>query len=147
MLIQIVILQTMKEYSWQNDQFWILLPDCVSIILVEVAVDWIKHAFITRFNDLQVSDIYKEYTVSLAYDMAQIRQKHAFTDQTDLVSRRMGFMPLPIVVCFLRVMYHCFRIDTFISVTLFAYGFLVLFTFKMLVNILVLGKFSQLIET
>lgn len=36
-------------------------------------VDWIKHAFITRFNELPV-DVYRDYSLSLAYDVAQTRQ-------------------------------------------------------------------------
>jgi hypothetical protein len=45
------------------------------VLFAEVLVDWIKHAFITRFNELPV-DVYSDYTISLAYDMAQTRQKH-----------------------------------------------------------------------
>jgi hypothetical protein len=45
------------------------------VLFAEVLVDWIKHAFITRFNELPV-DVYRDYTISLAYDMAQTRQKH-----------------------------------------------------------------------
>lgn len=45
------------------------------VLVAEVLVDWIKHAFITRFNELKV-DVYRDYTISLAYDMAQTRQKH-----------------------------------------------------------------------
>ena len=57
------------------ERFWVLLPDCLMVLFAEVLVDWIKHAFITRFNELPV-DVYRDYTISLAYDMAQTRQKH-----------------------------------------------------------------------
>lgn len=49
------------------------------VLVAEVLVDWIKHAFITRFNELKV-DVYRDYTISLAYDMAQTRQKHVSVD-------------------------------------------------------------------
>ena len=51
------------------------MPDCVIVFGCEILVDWIKHAFITRFNELPV-DVYRDYTLSLAYDMAQTRQKN-----------------------------------------------------------------------
>lgn len=57
------------------ETLWVLFPDCVLVIGCEILVDWIKHAFIARFNELPV-DVYKDYTLSLAYDMAQTRQKN-----------------------------------------------------------------------
>ncbi len=45
------------------------------MLLVEFVVDWIKHAFITRFNAVP-ADVYKDYTTSLAYDLAQTKQKY-----------------------------------------------------------------------
>lgn len=34
------------------DYLWVLLPDVFMVIISEVAVDVIKHAFITKFNDI-----------------------------------------------------------------------------------------------
>lgn len=31
---------------------WVLFPDVIMVIISEVAVDVIKHAFITKFNDI-----------------------------------------------------------------------------------------------
>lgn len=47
-LLFIVVLQTMKEYTWKEERFWILAPDCVLVLTFEVIIDWVKHAFITR---------------------------------------------------------------------------------------------------
>lgn len=52
-----------------------MVPDCLTVLMSEVIVDWIKHAFITRFNELPV-EVYRDYRLSLAYDMAQTRQKN-----------------------------------------------------------------------
>lgn len=57
------------------ESFWSLSPDCVVMLLVEFVVDWIKHCFITRFNEVP-GDVYKDYTTSLAYDLAQTKQKY-----------------------------------------------------------------------
>ncbi|KAI8421786.1 hypothetical protein MSG28_009746 [Choristoneura fumiferana] len=109
-LLFIVVLQTMKEYMWKEERFWILAPDCVLVLTFEVIIDWVKHAFITRFNEIPFG-VYREYTVSLAYDVAQTRQKHAFSDHSDLVARRMGFIPLPLGVVITRVLVHAVKID------------------------------------
>lgn len=34
------------------DHLWVLFPDVVMVIMSEVAVDVVKHAFITKFNDI-----------------------------------------------------------------------------------------------
>lgn len=94
-LLLVVVVQTMREYLWKegsiwnmlsnssdlfklkhfSERFWVLIPDCLLVIFAEVIVDWLKHAFITRFNEIP-SNIYQEFTLSLAYDLAQTKQKH-----------------------------------------------------------------------
>lgn len=34
------------------EHLWVLLPDVFMVITSEVAVDAVKHAFITKFNDI-----------------------------------------------------------------------------------------------
>ncbi|UYV73473.1 TAPT1 [Cordylochernes scorpioides] len=82
-------------------RIWFLLYDCSMVFLFEVTVDWVKHGFITKFNDIP-SEVYSEYTISLAYDMASSKLKNAYSDHADLVSRRMGFMPIPLTALLLR---------------------------------------------
>ncbi|XP_017786959.1 PREDICTED: protein TAPT1 homolog [Nicrophorus vespilloides] len=143
-LLFIVVLQTMKEYSWKSDRFWVLLPDCLIVLTAEIFVDWIKHAFITRFNDLQV-DVYKDYTTSLAYDMAQTRQKHAFSDHSDLVARRMGFIPLPLGVIMIRVLAQAVHISDIPSLIISVVAFLSLWAVRVLNSVLILGVACHLI--
>ncbi|KAF5269351.1 hypothetical protein FQA39_LY08743 [Lamprigera yunnana] len=144
LLLFIVMLQTMKEYSWKVDRFWVLLPDCVMVLIAEIFVDWIKHAFITRFNELQL-DVYRDYTTSLAYDMAQTRQKYAFSDHSDLVARRMGFIPLPLAVVMIRVLAQSVVITDLASVIVIVLAYLCLVSFRVLNSILVLGIACNLI--
>lgn len=135
----------MKEYSWRADRFWVLIPDCIMVLLAEIFVDWIKHAFITRFNELQV-DVYRDYTTSLAYDMAQTRQKHAFSDHSDLVARRMGFIPLPLGVVMIRVLAHAVYLNDITSFIIILLAYLCLASTKILNSILILGKACNLIS-
>nr|CAD7403531.1 unnamed protein product [Timema poppensis] len=143
-LLFIVVLQTMKEYSWKEERFWVLLPDCLMVLMSEFLVDWIKHAFITRFNELPIA-VYKDYTTSLAYDMAQTRQKHAFSDHSDLVARRMGFIPLPLGVVMVRVLGHAVSLDNPASIILLVLAYSCLASFRVLNSILMLGHACDLI--
>ncbi|CAG9132717.1 hypothetical protein JYU34_017486 [Plutella xylostella] len=144
-LLFIVVLQTMKEYMWREERFWILAPDCILVLVFEVIIDWVKHAFITRFNEIPYG-VYREYTVSLAYDVAQTRQKHAFSDHSDLVARRMGFIPLPLGVVITRVLVHAVKIDGFAAVFLVTIAYLCLIAVRILVSIVILGKACDLIS-
>ena len=98
-----------------SESFWNLAPDCLLVLGAEFLVDWIKHAFITRFNEVS-ADVYKNYTVFLAYDLAQTKQKHvsflffvrnldAFVDVQYL---RLGFVQSCSIILFTsqRVILH-----------------------------------------
>jgi hypothetical protein len=70
-------------------------------MLSEVAVDWLKHAFITKFNHIRPS-VYERYMDVLCLDLASGSaigrhgaRKHTYVDQSPLVARRLGFASLP----------------------------------------------------
>ncbi|XP_039451655.1 protein TAPT1 homolog [Culex pipiens pallens] len=144
-LMLIVLIQTMKEFSWKSEQFFVMIPDCMYVMLVELFVDWIKHAFITRFNEIPV-DVYREYTTSLAYDMTQTRQKHAFSDHSDLVARRMGFIPFPLGVVLVKALYHALSFDNAASIALFILAYGVLLSCRVLNTVCTLGKACDLMK-
>eukprot|EP00093_Oithona_nana_P001925 01925.XXX_4611_15385_1 [CDS] Oithona nana genome sequencing. len=144
-LLFLVVVQTMKEYGWREESFWNLAPDCLMVMGAEFLVDWIKHAFITRFNEVD-ADVYKSYTIFLAYDLAQTKQKHAFSDHSDIVSRRMGFIPLPLSVVMIRVISTAVRAHTQGSIAIFLLAYLSLVTFRVLASIVILGKACDLID-
>ncbi len=145
-LLFIVVVQTMKEYGWREESFWNLAPDCLLVLGAEFLVDWIKHAFITRFNEVS-AEVYKEYTTFLAYDLAQTKQKHAFSDHSDIVSRRMGFIPLPLAVVMVRVIGTAVKGgNTKGAIAIFILAYLCLVTLRILASIVILGKACDLID-
>ena len=73
-LLLVVIIQTMKEYGWSEQQFWILLPDVCWVLLAEMFVDYFKHVFVTRFNEISY-EVYDDYSLSLAYDLVGSKLK------------------------------------------------------------------------
>lgn len=143
-LLVIVVVQTMREFNWRSDQFFVMLPCCLWVLFTEFLVDWIKHAFITRFNEIPC-DVYREYTISLAYDMTQTRQRNAFSDHSDLVARRMGFIPFPLGVVLTKAFYHAITIENvFPSILIFFVGYLFLMSCRTLNTIVALGKACDL---
>jgi hypothetical protein len=92
------------------------------VILSELFVDWLKHAFITKFNHIRPS-VYERYADVLCRDFGvspapaeseptiergehtltregilmrrRSRRKHQYVDQSPVVARRLGFAPLP----------------------------------------------------
>lgn len=76
------------------------------VLLAEWLVDWVKHAFITKFNEIS-DEVYTEYRLSLAQDFASSRQKrHAIADDADILSRKLGFCPMPLAILMFRICYQ-----------------------------------------
>lgn len=140
-LLIIVLIQTLKEYSWDERQLYFLAPYCMLIILTEVMVDWFKHAFVTRFNEMPTG-IYQQYSLLLAYDAVNCRLKRAHSDHSDVISHRMGFIPISLAVLVLRV------ISMSVSLTpswwrgclCLTLAYLTLLTWKIWLNILMVGQ-------
>lgn len=57
-----------------SESFWELMLECMYILMLEIIIDWTKHAFITRFNEINLS-VYNDYLLSLAYDTVQSYDK------------------------------------------------------------------------
>uniref|UniRef100_A0A673A2R5 Transmembrane anterior posterior transformation 1b n=1 Tax=Sphaeramia orbicularis TaxID=375764 RepID=A0A673A2R5_9TELE len=137
-LLLIVCLRNMEQFSWNPDHLWVLFPDVVMVIASEVAVDVVKHAFITKFNDIS-ADVYGEYRASLAFDLVSSRQKNAYTDYSDSVSRRMGFIPLPLALLKHRTL-SVFLLPAFgFHLTFVCYFANSMITLKVLNSIVLLG--------
>ncbi|KAJ9101815.1 hypothetical protein QFC21_003154 [Naganishia friedmannii] len=88
-----------------------ILSPVLIVILSEMAVDWLKHAFITKFNHIR-SSVYDRYLDVLCKDVVlagRTRQsvttktRNILTDHTLLLGRRLGFASLPLSCLLLRV--------------------------------------------
>ncbi|KAF4094159.1 hypothetical protein AMELA_G00010210 [Ameiurus melas] len=138
-LLLIVCLRNMEQFSWNSDHLWVLLPDVVMVVGSEVAVDVVKHAFITKFNDI-TADVYSEYKASLAFELVSSRQQYAYTDYSDSVARRMGFIPLPLAVLVIRVVMSSVKIQGALASVSLLLFYLGMITLKVLNSIVLLGK-------
>ncbi|XP_072109104.1 transmembrane anterior posterior transformation protein 1 homolog [Mobula birostris] len=144
-LLLIVCLRNMEQFSWNPDHLWVLFPDVCMVIASEMAVDVVKHAFITKFNDI-TADVYSEYRASLAFDLVSSRQKNAYTDYSDTVSRRMGFIPLPLAVLLSRVITSSTKIQGALAIVSVLVFYLGLIALKVLNSIVLLGKSCQYVK-
>lgn len=138
-LLIIVLIQTLKEHSWDESHLGILLPYCTLILLTEIIVDWFKHAFVTRFNEI-TSEVYHQYSTLLAYDAVNCRLGKAHSDHSDVISHRMGFIPISLAVLVLRVFAISLRIGWWKGYFCLLLGYFCLLTWKIWINILMVGQ-------
>ncbi|KAF9183786.1 hypothetical protein BGZ51_002455 [Haplosporangium sp. Z 767] len=87
-----------------------LLTPCFLVLGCETLVDWLKHAFITKFNQIRPS-VYGRFVDILSRDLVvgsparlagRNNQQQMFVDQSPMVSRRIGLAALPLaclVIC------------------------------------------------
>ncbi|KAJ3535704.1 hypothetical protein NM688_g6938 [Phlebia brevispora] len=95
-----------KSFGWfrGNNVLWTISYPVLTVMISEMLVDWLKHAFITKFNHIRPS-VYERYTDVLCRDLAsgsavgrREARKHSYVDQSPLVARRLGFASLPLAV-------------------------------------------------
>lgn len=78
--------------------------------------------------------------------MTQTRQKHAFSDHSDLVARRMGFIPFPLGVVLIKALYTAISVDNVSAILLIIVAYLTLVTCRVLNTICALGKACDLMQ-
>jgi hypothetical protein len=69
----------------------------------EVLADWIKHAFITKFNFLP-AHVYPEYSLLLAGDVTGFGHEGFNIDHSHAVVKRIGFAQIPLVCVMFRLL-------------------------------------------
>jgi len=83
---------------------WILRMTLMvfTVCISECLVDWLKHCFVTKFNDL-TPDLYPMFQSSLCSDIVSSKMKAKAIDNNYMVSRRIGFVALPLGCLIVRV--------------------------------------------
>ncbi|CDZ98162.1 Predicted membrane protein [Phaffia rhodozyma] len=89
-----------------------ILSPALVVLGSEMVVDWLKHAYITKFNHIRVST-YERFADVLCRDLVTAGigglpsgKKHALADQSPLVSRRLGFASLPLACLVIRIAFQ-----------------------------------------
>lgn len=91
--------------SWSGWNRWLgaLLGPAMVVLGSEVAVDWLKHSYIAKFNNFRPR-VYKKFLEVLTQDYSD----HAFNDQ--LITRRMGLPTTALACVFMRMCYQSYQI-------------------------------------
>ena len=101
--LMLVTIQNISKDGYNLNKAW--LADWGNMVLVvfvtEYLVDWIKHAFVTKFNkvDPEVYNRYRSVLWEHFCDAWKLRQPHR-------VTKHIGFVSLPISCVTLRVVTH-----------------------------------------
>ena len=67
------------------------------IAAMEVMVDWLKHAFVVKFNFIP-PDIYAKFTTALCVDLAEPRgRRRGDSGHAMAIAARIGFVPIPLL--------------------------------------------------
>eukprot|EP00794_Sanderia_malayensis_P005358 gene5358-6029_t len=144
-LILIVFMRNMTEFNWEVEYIWRFIPAASLVMGSEFLVDWFKHAFITKFNDIKPG-VYETYRASLAQDIILNKDENVYTGHTDQISRKMGFSALPMACLIIRVFSQSIKLSGWSGILLGVTVFLCLSAFKLLVSIHIYGKATSYIQ-
>lgn len=154
-LLLIVCLRNMEQFSWNPgnkvkaamlevmwrmtlncllllflDHLWVLFPDVVMVLTSEIAVDVVKHAFITKFNDIsadvsplliRVGALRSKGQIGLPFEVSMSHP--AFSETLSVIRRRF----LLVIVAGFRIvvaLFHCLSDSAVVDacVTVQVYG-------------------------
>ncbi|CAB3398746.1 unnamed protein product [Caenorhabditis bovis] len=141
-LLFVVMIRNMVAVNWNVESLGEMIPDMIMVIGAELLVDWLKHAFITKFNEIN-AEVYKDFTITIAFDVIRSREQTAVSDYSDQVSRRMGFIPIPLSIMMIRVLSQTFSIENRLSLFICFIGWLIVFLVKIFNGIVMVGMACQ----
>eukprot|EP00040_Diaphanoeca_grandis_P014813 m.75267 g.75267 ORF g.75267 m.75267 type:complete len:533 (-) comp24761_c1_seq1:132-1730(-) len=121
-----------------------MLPSIGFVYGSEILVDWVKHGFVSRFNDIEPK-IYRKFTRILFRDIAA---GHSGVDYSHSIVRRLGLSPIPFACLVVVVVMPA---TSLASVDFWDSGFWIKFVLvfgtclaiKMTLAVLILGKSCQ----
>jgi hypothetical protein len=89
----------------QSSNVWDVIPNYFTVTLAmltsEVGVDWIKHAFIAKFNGIDAS-CYEEFGRILRRDFLNCHKDKIKYDHSYNITRRLGISQIPLGCVFVR---------------------------------------------
>ncbi|KAF4139166.1 Eukaryotic membrane protein family [Phytophthora infestans] len=92
-IIGLILLQSSTgDVAWGTAMVWV----------AEMVIDWLKHAFITKFNQLPPT-MYSKFITILCRDLTGWKSEDTILDHTHHVSKRLGLMSLPLACVVLRM--------------------------------------------
>lgn len=125
----------------------LLIPLFV-VLATEIIVDWLKHAFITKFNHINPV-VYLRFVDSLAREF-QEGAHGTFLDQSPAISRRIGFSTLPLTCLIIYVIQQSIKAAqiecNLYSITIMVLLYLAIFSIKIRLGILLMSPPHQMLQ-
>ncbi|GAA98908.1 uncharacterized protein L969DRAFT_51170 [Mixia osmundae IAM 14324] len=85
-----------------------IFSPAVIVLMSEMIVDWLKHAFITKFNHIRPA-VYGRFIDIFCKDLISGgSSSKPFVDQSPAVARRLGFASIPLGCLVIRVLFQVF---------------------------------------
>jgi len=104
--IAIVIVQNASNTDGLSplNAFWIdpMAGVAAMVWFSEMLIDWFKHAFATKFNDMR-PELYSRFQNILCTDIVKSRRTKSAVDHSHALSKRIGFVPLPLGCVAVRI--------------------------------------------
>ncbi|RNA18983.1 transmembrane anterior posterior transformation 1 -like protein [Brachionus plicatilis] len=142
-LLLTVLIRNMAEFEWQIEQLFEFFPIMCTIFIFEFFIDWVKHAFVLKFNDIP-TEVFKDFKLSLAYEMLESRKKR---EHFDFQSHSYGFIPIPLFCLLFRVVTQSIKLNNNLSYINIVLGFVGLILIKILNQVILDGlSYKYLIE-
>ncbi|XP_063688272.1 transmembrane anterior posterior transformation protein 1 homolog isoform X2 [Bolinopsis microptera] len=95
-VLVMVFIRNMSQLEWDTAHMWDIFPDVAVIVISEILIDWIKHAFVTKFNGIPV-ETYNDYRYQLYDDLLNPQHfKQTFSNRMDLMARKILFIAMPL---------------------------------------------------
>jgi hypothetical protein len=101
LFLSLILLLNVAQ-GMEKGQFTGYLRMCGLVWCSELLSDWIKHAFITKFNFLPAK-VYPSYALLLAGDVTGIGHEGVNLDHSHAVVKRIGFAQIPLVCVMFRL--------------------------------------------
>jgi len=108
----------------------------------ECLVDYIKHAFVTKFNLIPVK-VYAKFSAILCSNIVSTKTK-GFLDSSHSISRKIMFVPLPLGCLVLKVLAHVAPLSGLMGVVFVATLLLCLAALKIIIRVQLLRRCLRL---
>ena len=130
----------MQKVEWSASEFLQTYAEPLLMVgLSEILIDWIKHAFVTKFNRI-TPNVYSKFARILCADTAQLPRAK---EPIGALATRMGLQPIPLLCLLVRVMgndvWPALELRHPSGWLLCVLGWLVLMALKVLTGIVALG--------
>merc|ERR1712228_312484 len=115
------------------------------MIGMEMIVDTVKHGFICKNNNFNVQ-IYRSFYIRLSIDFTKSRRMDMNMDNDDhlfFMDRRLGFVSLPLVTLFLRIMRQVSEYNNdhlYVKLTFIIILSIIAYIVKLLLSLVMIAK-------